>query len=70
MAEKITMDEFKKNILKVLLIYEKGKDGNYLKECLNDDYFKSDIECAYKDIHGFGLEYEAKTMADTISMCI
>lgn len=70
MAKKqISMEEFKEKVVERLKEeYAPRKDEEFLRQCVNDEYFADIINDGYNRRHGskFGVEYAA----ENISMCI
>ncbi len=71
MAKKISLDEFKEQVIEYLLMnYNTGKTEEELREIVNDDYFADDVQSGYDDAHRWGLDQEVYHVAHTINMCI
>lgn len=70
MAEKrISLEEFKQRVVKLLVsTYAPGKSEDFLRQCVEDEYFKPEIEDGYN--HRLGIEYGIRYAAENISMCI
>ena len=67
--EKMTPEEFKHRVVQLLVsVYAPAREEEFLRACVKDGYFRSEIEDGYN--HRLGIEYGIRYAAENISMCI
>lgn len=67
--EKMALEEFKDCVVQLLVsVYAPAREQEFLRACVEDVYFRSEIEDGYD--HRLGIEYGIRYAAENISMCI
>ena len=66
---KMSIEEFKERVVEQLKdTYAPHKNESFLRKCVDDDYFRPEIEDGYN--HRLGVEYGIGYAANNIGMCI